>query len=98
MNQLVPCLCEDYVCPGAVIEAYATDERGTKLQGAFIAQLAIDMRRMVEYTWERPTFTDNGMEGVPGFYLDLTDALRDADRDDVLKISDFLFKVHDDTR
>ena len=99
MHLLVLCLHEDHVDPDAVTEAYATVERDTKLQRAFIAQLTIDMRRGDVYAWERPTFTDNCMEMVPGFYLDLTDALRKSDRDAELKIGDFLLKqqVEDDT-
>jgi hypothetical protein len=92
MHLLVLCLHEDHVDPGAVIEAYAVVERDTKLQRAFVAQIAIDMRRGDVYAWERPTFTDNSMEMVLGFYLDLTDALREADQEAVLEISDFLFE------
>lgn len=96
MHCLVPCLYEDHVDPDAVIEAYVVDERGTKLQRAFIAQLAIDMRRRDEFAWDRTIFTDNCLEDVQGFLLDLTDAM--ADDKVKLVTSDYLLKPQDDTK
>lgn len=97
MHQLMPCLREDHVDPDAVIEAYAADERDTKLQRAFIAQIAIDMRRRDEYRWERSTFIDHDMEELQGFYLDVIEALRESDGNTRLNITDYLYRDQDDT-
>jgi hypothetical protein len=97
MHRLVTCLREDNVDPDAVIEAYEADERDTKSQRAFIAQLAIDMRRGDVCSWDRTTFTENCLEDVPGFYLDLTEAMCGAKHGDKLVVGDFLVKQQDDT-
>jgi len=93
MHKLVFCLGNEHFSPHAVAEAYAAIERGTKLQRAFVAQLAIDMRRGETYAWERATFTKHRLEEVLGFHLDLTEAMREADHDAGLKAKDFLLNL-----
>lgn len=97
MHQLASCLSGDSVSPDAVVVAYATTRRGTKLQSAFIAQLAIDMRRGGAHAWDRTTFTDYRLEEVMGFFLDLTDAMCDAEGNAGIRTNDFLFTPCNDT-
>lgn len=92
MHKLVPFLRDDCVDPDAVIKAYENGETDTKLQRALTAQPAIDMRRGNGYKWIRSNLKKSDMQDVPGFYLDLTNALREADQDAELEIGDFLFK------
>lgn len=98
MHYVVSLLSSDYVEPDAVAEAYATTERGTKLQRVFIAQLAIDVRRGGSHVWPRETFIEYRLELVTGFYLNLTDALREVDGNAGLTTSDFLLTPRDNTQ
>jgi hypothetical protein len=91
MHQLVPWLTEEKVGPRAVVEAYAVTERGTKLQRVFITQLARDMRSGGAYAWDRTIFTEHHLEEVPGFFLDLTDAMCETDGKASLVVSDYTF-------
>lgn len=75
MLALVPVLQDTDVCPSAVLEAYSVAERDTLLQRALVAQLSMDMVRQKSHQWEKKVFTDYELEKVPGFYLDLTQAM-----------------------
>jgi hypothetical protein len=94
MHQLVPCLRDDHIFPDAVVGAHAAIERVTKLQQAFIAQLATDMRRRDERAWDETSFTHDYLEYVPGFYLGLADTMCEAIHDTQFCPSrDFFFKA-----
>ena len=102
MHKILSYLSAENICPCAVAEAYAVPERGTKLQRAFVAQLAIDMRRGGVYAWNRKLFEDHRFEEVSGFYLDLTEAMREAEYDpddggSFIEIQDYIFNARDDT-
>lgn len=45
------------------------------LQRAFVAQVAMDMILQKGHQWEKKVFADYKLETVPGFYLDLTQAM-----------------------
>lgn len=97
MHELVDYLNTDPLSPLAMVEAYEVTERGTKLQRAFIAQLAIDMCREGAHASDSADFTENRLEKVTGFKSDITEALYEADGNAGLNISDFLLKLQNYT-
>jgi hypothetical protein len=97
MHRVVSYLKDDTVEPDAVLEACRVAERGTLLQAAFIKQLACDLREGSGHAWPRYTFAENGLENVPGFYFDLTEATCPHDggadkKPPPIQLADFLLK------
>jgi hypothetical protein len=95
MTALVADLQDTDVCPIAVLEEYRVTERDTLLQRAFVAQLAIDMLHQKGNQWEKNIFTSHNLHKVPGFYLDLTQAMCvDFDHtkcaEDCIEVGEFL--------